>query len=136
MSKSAVDAEINNSIFRRDQGAIIALRRELAQISPIRLFDDSATYFMGQCLAREVSSGQFKRWSAVSGLSYDSPCVLFADVLSSEFDTTVTGGSLARGIMEAAGVFKSRLISYDANFKAAIGGREITDASGVTYVKF
>lgn len=136
MSKSGIDAEINNSIFRKDFGAIIAIRRDLAQISPVRLHNDGNDYFMGQCLVRKPSDGQFYRWSAASGGSYDSPCVLFEDVLAYQFDSVVTGGALARGIMEAAGVFKSKLVGYDAGFKTAVAGREITDASGVTVVKF
>jgi len=136
MSKSAIDAEVNNSIFRKDFAAIIALRRDLAQISPARLYNDGSDYLAGQCLVRVVSSGQFRRWSAASGLSYDTPCVLFEDVLTSNFDAAVTGGALARAIMETAGVYKSKLIDYDSNFKTAVGGREITDASAITVVKF
>lgn len=136
MSKSSIDAEVNNSIFRKDYVNIIAIRRELSQLSPARLFNDGASYFPGQCLVRDTSSGQFKRWSAASGGSYDTPCVLFESVLTSNFDASVTGGALARAIMSTAGVFKSKLVNYDAGFKTAIGAKEMTDATGITLVKF
>lgn len=136
MSKSSIDAEVNNQIFRKDFAAIIAIRRDLAQISPVRLFNDGNDYVAGQCLVRVTSSGVFKRWSAASGGTYDSPCILFEDVLAYQFDSTVTGGALARAIMEAAGVYKSKLIDYDSNWKTQAAGREITDASGTTVVKF
>ena len=136
MSKSAIDAEINNQIFRKNFGAIIAIRRDLAQISPVRLYNDGAAYYMGQCLARNTGTGEFQRWSTVSGGSYDSPCVLFEDVLTYQFESAVTGGALARGLMECAGAFKSKLINYDANWKSAAVAKEITDATGLTVVKF
>lgn len=135
MSKSAIDAEINNQIFRKDFGAVIAMRRDLASLQPARLFNDGNPYYMGQCLARDTSSGVFKRWSAVSGSANDSPCVLFEDVLAYQFDATVTGGALAR-VLTAAYVFKDKLVDYSAGFKTAVVGKEITDASGVTVVKF
>lgn len=135
MSKSGIDAEVNNQIFRKDFGAIIALRRDLAQISPVRLYDDGASYYMGECLARNTSTGEFQRWSAVSGGSYDTPCVLFEDVLSYQFDATVTGGALARAVM-AGYVFKTKLVDYNSQFLTAVGGRVMTDASGVAVVKF
>lgn len=136
MSKSGIDAEINNQIFRKDFTAIIALRRDLAQLSPVRLVGDGNDYLAGQCLVRVTSTGEFKRFSAASGGAYDSPCVLFENVLAYEFDATVTGGSLARAIMSTAGVYKNKLVDYNATFKTAIVGKEITDASGVTVVKF
>lgn len=136
MSKSSIDAEVNNSIFRKDYVNIIAIRRELSQLSPGRLYNDGSDYLPGQCLAREVSSGMFKRWSAVSGGTYDTPCVLFESVLTSNFDASVTGGALARVIMSTAGVYKSKLVNYDSGFKTAIGAKEMTDATSITLVKF
>lgn len=136
MSKSAIDSEINNQIFRKDYPMVIALRRDLTQLSPVRLAGDGNDFIAGQCLARNTSTGEFQRFSAVSGGSYDTPCVLFQSVLAYEFDATVTSGTLARAIMSAAGLYKSKLIDYNSAFKTAISGREITDATGLTVVKF
>lgn len=135
MSKSGIDAEVNNQIFRKDFSAIIAKRRDLASIGPVRLYDDSNDYLAGEVLARITSTGVFKRWSAASGASYDSVCVLFENVLAYEFDATVTGGALARAIMGGY-VYKDKLVDYDSGAKSAMAAVEQTDASGVTVVKF
>lgn len=134
MSKSGIDAEVNNQIFRKDFSAIIAKRRDLASISPVRLFNDGDDYLAGEVLAR-VASGMFKRWSAASGVTNDSACVLFENVLAYEFDSTVTGGSLARAVV-AGYVYKDKLIDYDSGAKTALAAVEQTDASGITVVKF
>ena len=135
MSKSAIDAEVNNNIFRKDYPMVIALRRDLAQISPVRLKADGNDYIAGQCLARRVSTGMFERWSAVSGATNDSQCVLFQSVLAYEFDAAVTGGALARAIFSGF-VFQSKLIDYVAGSSLGSGAKAQTDASGLTVVKF
>lgn len=138
MSKSAIDAEVNNSIFRKDFPMVIALRRDLAQLSPARLHADGNDYVAGQVLARKVADGEFYRWSAVSGLpasGTDTQCVLFETVLSSDFESTVTGGTLARVLMSAY-VFKSKLIDYVSGSSLGSGAKEQTDATGLTVVKF
>lgn len=135
MLKSAIDAEVNNQIFRKDFSAIIALRRDLAQISPVRLKYSASDYLAGQMLVRKSSDGLFYRFSAASGTAYDTPCVLFEDVLAANQDTAqTTGASLARAIM-AGYVYKTKLIDYVAS---AVSGvfREQTDATNVTVVKF
>jgi hypothetical protein len=138
MAKSAIDAEFKNSIFRKDFPMVIALRRDLAQLSPVRLKSDGNDYIAGQVLARKVSDGEFYRWSAVSGLAasaVDTNCVLFETVITSNFDSTVTGGTLARALMSAY-VYKSKLIDYVAGSSLGSGAKEQTDATGITVVKF
>lgn len=135
MSKSGIDAEVNNQIFRKDFSAIIAKRRDLASIAPVRLFGDGNDYLAGQIIARLTSTGQFKRWSAVSGGSYDTPCVLFENVLAYEFDSTVTGGALARAIVGGY-VYQAKLIDYNSQALTALAGVNQTDASGIVVTKF
>lgn len=135
MSKTAIDAEVNNQIFRTDWSAIIALRRDLAQISPVRLKYDANGYPAGQVLARRTSTGVFEKWSSVSGASYDTPCILFQNIIAADEDSTLTGGALARGIM-AGFVYKNALTEYDAGAKTALVAKEQTDATGITVVKF
>lgn len=135
MAKSAVDAEVKNQIFRKDFSAIIAMRRDLAQLSGARLKYDASGYAAGQVLARRTSTGVFEKWSSVSGASNDTACVLFENVIAADLDSTLTGGSLARVIMGGY-VYKDALVEYDANAKTALGGVEQTDATGITVVKF
>lgn len=137
MSKSAIDAEVNNQIFRKDWAAIIAYRRDLATIEPVRLQYDANGYPAGQCLARVTSTGVFGKYSAVSGLSIDTPCVLFESVIAADEGTpgvdAPTGGALARAIF-AGYVYKSKLLDYTG--PSQLGGKEMTDATGITVVKF
>jgi hypothetical protein len=137
MSKTAIDAEVNNQIFRKDYPMVIALRRELAQISAVRLQYDANGYSAGQVLARVVSTGIFGKYSAVSGSTVDSVCVLFENVESYTEGTqgvdAPTGGALARAIFSGF-VFASKLIDYTGATQLA--GRQYTDASGIAIVKF
>lgn len=137
MSKSAIDAEVNNEIFRKDFSAIIALRRDLASIQPARLKFDSTGYLAGQCLARVTSTGQFGKWSAVSGLATDSPCVLFENVPSQDMGvsgtTALSGGALARVIVGGY-VYKNKLLDYTG--PTQLSGKEFTGADGVAVVSF
>lgn len=135
MSKSAIDAEVNNQIFRKDFPMVLAKRRDLATLSPVRLKGDDNDYLAGQCLARRVSTGIFERWSAVSGATNDSQCVLFQSVLAYEFEASVTGGALAQGIF-AGFLKKERLLDYVAGSSLGSGAKEQTDATGLTVVKF
>lgn len=133
MSKSAIDAEVNNSIFRKDWAAIIAYRRDLATLEPVRLQFDAGGYLAGQVLARVTSTGVFGKFSAVSGSANDSPCVLFENVTVSDENSALTGGSLARAIF-AGYVYKGKLLDYTG--PSQLGGKEMTDATGITVVKF
>ncbi len=138
MAKSAIDAEVNNSIFHVDWPEVIALRRDLATLSPVRLYRDGSSYVAGQCLVRKVSDGIFYRWSAASGVAasgLDSKCVLFESVNVSDMDSALTGGSLARAIF-AGYVYKDKLLDYVAGSSLGSGAVEQTDATQVTVVKF
>lgn len=134
MAKSAIDAEVNNQIFRKDWPAIIAMRRDLAQISPVRLKNDGNDYLAGQALARKTSDSLFYRWSAISGGTYDSPCILMETVTTDSEDNAASA-ALARAIF-AGYVYKSKLTDYDANWKTAAVAVEKTDATQITVVKF
>jgi hypothetical protein len=137
MAKTAIDAEVNNQIFRTDWTNVIAIKRELAAIGPVRLQYDSAGYLGGQCLARVTSTGIFGKWSAVSGLSTDSPCVLLENILAYSEGTqgvdALSGGALARAIF-AGFVYQSALLDFTG--ASQLGGKTQTDATGIAIVKF
>lgn len=135
MSKSSIDSEVNNQIFRKDYPVVIAKRRELASLAPVRLAGDGADFIAGTAIARETSSGKFKRWTAVSGGTYDTPCVLFESVPAYQFDSAVTGGALARAVVQGY-VYQGSLVGSNTQFITALGGVIQTDASQVAIVKF
>lgn len=134
MGKSPIDAEVNNQVFRKDWGPqVIAKKRELSAIQGSRLANDGNDYIAGQCLVRKVSDGLFYRWSAASGATIDSKCVLMESVSSEQFP--VTGGAMARTVMSGF-VYKASLTDYVAGSSLGSGAVEQTDAAGITVVKF
>lgn len=133
MSKSAIDANINNSIFRKDFTQIIALRRDLASLSPIRLKVLLTDYSAGQVLAYNSVGGYYEKFSTASG-TYTASAVLFEGVVAAD-QTSATAGALARGIF-AGHLFKDLLIDYDSNSKSQLGAVDYRTADGVNITKF
>lgn len=127
MGKSAVDAQVNQSIFRKNFPIIIAAKRANADILGIRLTYDADGYMPGQVLARNTSTGLYDKYSAISG-SYEAACVLLEQI--TDDDQPSTGGALARGIF-GGGVmlYTDLLLDYDANSKADLGARDVIDAA-------
>lgn len=139
---SQQDAKFNSQIFRKDNPIILAARRDQAVFMGVRVAYDANGYLPGQALVRETSSGLFKKWSAASGGSYDSPCVLFdsasdSDQLANNGGVTsgVAGSSLLRALM-AAIVYTGNMIEADAGFKTALKSKDMVDAGGVGLTKF
>lgn len=135
MGKSVLDAQVNNSIFRKDFPSIIAMRRDLASIQPVRLVLNAGGYVQGQVLGRIVSggnAGMYDKFSNVSGTS-TATMILFENITSD--DQPTTGGALARGL-SAGYVFTDKLIDYSATAKTQLLAKDITDASGINVTKF
>lgn len=139
---SQLDAKFSGQIFRKDNPIILATRRDQAVFMGVRVAYDSNGYMPGQALARETSSGLFKKWSAVSGGTYDSPCVLFdqctdSDQLANNHGilTGVSGSSLLRGLTKAI-VYTGNLIDADAGFKTALKSTDYFDSNAIGLTKF
>lgn len=132
MSKSAIDATFSTEIFRNDATLVIAKRRDLAALSPVRLALKSGGYKAGTVIARNTATGLFEAFSAASG-SYTAQKILFERVREEELGAT--GGALARAL-DAGYVYKDSLTDYDSTAKTHLGAIEQTDATGVTIVKF
>jgi hypothetical protein len=138
------DALFNNQIFRKDNPIILACRRDQAVFMGARVIYDSTGYLPGNCLVRVTSTGLFSKWSAASGGTYDSPCVMF-DQLTNDQETAgftggvstgVSGASLVRVLTAAKGVYTANLIDYDSNFKTQLKSKDMTDAGGVGITLF
>lgn len=135
MAKSAIDAQVNNSgVFRKDSSLIIALRRDLATLSPIRLEYDAAGYKSGQVLAYDTGTSTYKKYAGVSG-TMAAKCVLFEDVSSDEMGSVNTIDPLARGIFGGQ-VFTTKLLDYDANAATGLKSTDYVDAAGNQITKF
>ncbi len=121
-----LDTKVNNEIFRRDNKVILAMNRQLAKIGPVRLkFDNTNGYLAGQAVARNTSTGFWEKFSAISGSSPDSHCILFEDVAAEEFLGT-TGTALARGIF-GGDIYQDKCTNLDSTMKSALGGRLIVN---------
>jgi hypothetical protein len=141
---SQQDANFNPQIFRKDNPIILAMRRDLASFIGVRLVYNAAGYLPGQVIARTTSTGLFSKYSAVSGGTIDTVCVLFdqcsaddqAAVESPAGTTTgISGSSLVRAI--AAGyVYTGSLIDYSSGAKTALGSADLVDSGGNAITKF
>lgn len=134
---ASTDAKFNSEIFRKDHPIILAARRDLASIKPVRLDNISAKYDAGQVLVRDPGDSLFKKYSTASG-SGDTTCILFEDVEVEEFvdgETGVTGSAIARAIFGGE-VFEDKLTDLDDSAKTELGGKTIVDATGVNIFKF
>lgn len=136
------DAKAKQQIFRKDNPIILACRRDQAVLMGVRVVYNSDGYLPGQALARKVSDGLFYKWSAVSGLTYDSPCVLFDQATDSDqlgnnggVLTGVSGSTLLRGLIKAL-VYTGSLVEADAGFKTALKSSDVVDSGGVAITKF
>lgn len=138
----AQDALFNNQIFRKDNPIILACRRDQAVFMGARVVYDAAGYLPGNCLVRVTAAGAnqglFRKWSAASGSTYDSPCVMFDQLTQDQQDvgvegstTGISGASLVRVLIKAAGVYTANLIEYDSNFKTQLKSKDMVDAGGV-----
>lgn len=135
----SIDARYSGEIFRKNHPIILAMRRDLAVIRPARVDNISAAYSAGQVLGRDPADGLFKKWSAVSGGSYDTVCILLEDLEYPEAfvegETGVTGSALGRVCTQGL-VFEDKLTELDAGAKTQLGGKTQVDADGVNVLKF
>lgn len=130
MAKTAIDANVNTNLFRKDWPIVIAMRPDLAQISPVRLVYRAEGYIAGQVLGTTTTPGLFDKWSQVSGTGA-ATCVLFESI--NVADEPATGGGLARALF-AGYVYTNLLIDYNSQARTGLVARDRIDASlfGIT----
>lgn len=123
-------------IFNRDYPIIIATNRSSAVLLPVRVGYDAAGYNAGQVLARKTSDGLFYKYNdAGAGGLEVAAAILFEPLDVVEFGG-VSGSCAAVGIFGGCTVYKGKLTGYNAAAGVDLGAREITDATGVTVLKF
>ncbi len=129
------DLNFNGEIFRKDHPIILAARRDLASLKPVRLAYNASGYVAGQVLGRNTVSGYYENYNdgGASGLE-TAAAVLFetveVDLFASTGDTRI-----ARGIFGGE-VFEDKLTGLDAAAKVDFASRTIVDATGVSIMKF
>lgn len=133
---SSVDSKFSGEIFRKDHPIILAGRRDLASIKPIRVKFNAGGWPAGQVMGRVTADGEFKDYDdgAVDG-SEVAVGVLFEGIAEEDFDPTGTGTVTARLIVGGE-VFKTKLTGLDANGEADLNARTIIDGTGVEILKF
>lgn len=139
---SGFDAGFNGEVFRRDFKAVIATKRELALIRPVRLAPKvgAGGYVAGQVLAKydaegNVLDGLFVDYDNGGASGRDTAVAVLLVDRDSEATDSAASASLAPALFKGI-VFKDSLIGYESNAKTDLGAREISDASGVTLVSF
>jgi len=138
------DAFTSGQIFRKDFKVVLAIKRELAVILPVRLAphrDVSQDYQAGEVLAQYNSSAGALNGLFVNYLQTDSgsgrntaTCILMIDVIDQAL-TSAASGELAPAIFGGI-VYQNSLVGSDANALSNLGAKVITDATGFSLVKF
>lgn len=139
MGPSGIDAKFNGEVFRRDYKIVIAMKRELAVIRPVRLAPRSSgdVYVAGQVLAKYTSgalSGLFVDYDNGGASGRADAVAVLLDDQQSIATSDAASGNLARALFSGF-VFKDALIGYDASAKTDLGASEFSDAQGVDIVK-
>lgn len=135
---SNLDAKTSGQIFRKDHPMILAARRELASLKPVRLAYNASGYKAGALLARNTVSGLFQNYvsGGASGTG-TAACVLFAPVEVENFSDS-SDTALERGVFGGE-VFQDLLVisgGASGSVLADLSGRTIIDATGVQILKF
>lgn len=132
--QSSIDALVNQSAFAKDFPMVLACDRQLAVLLPVRLAFNAAVsggYPAGTVIARNTTSGLFQPY-ANSGASGTGTAagVLFFPVAPASGDSDM-GIMIAKGI-----VYQSKLVGVDSGAITNLGGRSVTDSSGVQLLMF
>ena len=88
----SIDAKFDGEIFRKDHPIILAGRRDLASIKPIRVKFRSGGYEAGRVMGRVTADGEYNIYNdaAVDGTEV-AVGVLFEAIAEEEFDPTGSG---------------------------------------------
>lgn len=135
-------ASFNGSIFRKDYPFPIAMGRASALIHPVVLRYNAAGYAAGTILAKNTTDGVWDAYaSAGASGTNKADCVLFESHAPEDFSSTSTAASasglvVARGIYGGCEVYQASMSNYAAGVLTDLSARLITDAQGVTTMKF
>lgn len=133
-----VGASFSGQVARWDMPIIIATNRNSAVMLPVRLRYDADGYLAGQTLARNTTDGWYEKYASGGSSGTDvARAVLFENHPVEDFDAeTAQGSTMGVAIFGGCTVFKDKLVDWDSDALTDVGGKEITDASGVTLIKF
>jgi len=132
----SIDSKFDGEIFRQDHPIILAGRRDLASIKPIRVKFRLTGYEAGRVMGRVTADGEFEIYNnALANGAEVAVGVLFDTIAEEEFDPAGSGTTVARLIVGGE-VFKGKLVGLDVNAEADLNARSIIDASGVEILKF
>jgi hypothetical protein len=136
-----VDANFVSEVLRHDDAAVIAANRQHAIFLGVRLAYQSAGYAAGTVLAKNTTDGLHYPYddNGSSGLN-TADCVLEQAVRATDFPgtgATIASSALAPAIWGGGVVmYYDRLVGIDANGVTDLGGRRVTDVSGVNLMIF
>lgn len=139
---TGVDAFTSGNIFTPNYKSVIAIKRELAVLLPVRLAPNSLSqdYQAGTILA-QYSSGAgalqnfFVNYVQSASSGQGTPVCILNEFTVNQLTNVAPSTPLSVGIFSGI-VFQTLLPNYDSTVPAALGGKNITDASGVVLLHF
>lgn len=131
MTTAGLDFNTNPEIFRNDQTALFAMNRHLASIIGVRLAYVADGYVAGQVIARETSTGLFKKYDGGGSGGLE----VAAGVLAHKC-TPASGGTETAQCIVAGYLYEAKLTGLDAGAKTDLAARTITGADGVAVLVF
>lgn len=138
-SRPGQGPSFNGEVFRRDYKVVIAMKRELAIIRPVRLAPKVAAgdYVAGQVLALYTggaNQGLYVDYLDGEANGRGTAAAILLEDLSSVADTEAASANLGTALFSGV-VFKDSLIGYDSNAGTDLSAAEWADAGGATLVK-
>jgi hypothetical protein len=129
------DAKFSGSIFRKDHPMILASRRDLASIKPIKLAYNSDGYAAGTVLAFNTSTSKYVKYvdGQANGVG-TAAAILFMDVPVEDFSSSADF-KVERAIFGGE-VFYSLLTGIDAAGIVDLAAKRIKTATGNDILKF
>lgn len=138
------DASFDGQVYRRDKKVVIALKRELAVILPVRLAPkvggDTTKYAAGQVLAKYSASGNpldglFVDYDDSGASGRETAVAVLLEGIDSESTSSAASAPAVPAIF-AGYVLKDSLVGYDSAAATDLKARELADATGVNVIQF
>lgn len=136
------DAFTSQEVFRKDHKQVIATKRELALILPVRLAPrvGGGNYAAGQTLAQYTSAAGslenlFVNYDNAGGSGRETAKCILMFSTESQDATAAASANAAPAIFKGI-VFKDALVGWDSNAATDLGAREILSSTGTTLINF
>jgi hypothetical protein len=126
-----LDANINNSLTRKDYPQIIAKNRHLASLTGARLKGVAADYAAGTVLAKNSVDSLFYAYDNNASSGLNTAVGVLMETITDNGEATLVGRMLVSGEL-----LKDNLTGLDSGAITDLGARSYTGSDGVNILKF